>query len=645
MTDRVNISERCAAALEMMAYWASSEVPKERPERWLSVMSEVASCWAMASAEDQYLRLRQGLDALGVSGQRSMLARLNERYGVEGARATFTVMEAVLASSQREGLSPLLNEQLAQLGGECVERPQLTEEQRLFGGAFIQRALSEKADEAIKPGRGSKLNGYMALPLIGAALNERERISFVSLMIDALAELHEQRLEPTQGFAPERLLITYRFELWAPRSKPTQLTPLFSPEVQRGEPRDYTADVWTITRLLLSVLTGKPLAASPVRLISGLPTDVAAPLKRALHPKAEERFYSGRELRVVLSAPLKKWLIQLAYEAQLQERPPEVEGEQRLDEELLSYEDFSEQERREEEKRVQRRRAEELRLRHKLRRRMRGRQLFWLVVLGGIGVGAYYGLQSQRSAQNEALQQQVKSAERSRLDFDESDREYLRDLPKGLEELDFRWRSFKETQIMTSGAAVAPFLASVSEVTIAQYQQCVTAGSCAPTDNDTKCRAMKDLSPQAPMTCVTFKEANEFAGYVGGQLPNREHWSAMVHSESRAGYPWGEESPTPLHANLRYSDHIAPTALTPVCSAPLGDSTRGMCDLIGNVHEWVVMSYELNDAEDDSYGVPREVGLIGGGWLSSPNYRPAGVTVVPRMMRGEDLGFRVIKDL
>lgn len=639
----VQDSDKCVTAIEMITYWASSSVSKEETDRWLPVICEVAIYWAEASSNHSYVTLSNALKDLNRSKQQSLLSRLKERYGVEGARAAFVLMESLMASHVRQDLLPLLNEQLTQTDYKPIDRPRLSMESQLFGAALIDRIIGIKTSDPLKPARVSGTLGYLALPLIGAGLSERERICFSSLMIDALAALHDQRLEPTQGFSPERLIITHRFELIAPLSKPTQLTPLHSPEIQNGDERTYSADVWSLARLLLSILTSKPFSTPPKRLWDSLPPDIAAPLKRAIHLKPQERFYSGKELRVVLNTPLKKWITQLNYEAQTQETAQD--DQQSLEEALLSYEDFTEQEEKQQEVKVKKRRAEEKQLRLKHQRKMKVKQALSLLITSLVFYGIYYGIQSRYDAQEALMLEAIKKAEATRASLDLADLTYQTSLPEGLAELGFKWRSFTLEQLSQSQSAVAPFLISVSEVTEGQYQSCVEANVCVARTSTRDCPIKTKRDPKLPVTCVTFEEASTFAKYVGGTLPERGHWSAIMATQKPMTYPWGVTSPSPQHANLRYSDHIAATKLAPVCSASLGDSKQGLCDLIGNVHEWLVINFSSTVIDGKEKLTPLKVGFSGGGWLSPANYKPNGVAIVPKTMRGEDLGFRVIKEL
>jgi hypothetical protein len=61
-------------------------------------------------------------------------------------------------------------------------------------------------------------------------------------------------------------------------------------------------------------------------------------------------------------------------------------------------------------------------------------------------------------------------------------------------------------------------------------------------------------------------------------------------------YPWGNEPPTPKHANL---DFGTPSKLRPVGTYPLGTSKFGVQDCCGNVHEIVRISSGSFFPEDD----------------------------------------------
>ena len=162
---------------------------------------------------------------------------------------------------------------------------------------------------------------------------------------------------------------------------------------------------------------------------------------------------------------------------------------------------------------------------------------------------------------------------------------------------------------MTLGA----FEIARAETTTGQYRACVDAGACAaPTIVDEHCNWESERGDGHPQNCVTWREAHAFCAFIGGRLPSEAEWEFSARSRGRdILYPWGDTPPT---CSLAVMDQDGVpgcgTGFTmPGCSIGAGNTDQGLCDVAGNLWEWVE-----DDFHFDYVGAPTD----GSAWIESP---------------------------
>ena len=96
-------------------------------------------------------------------------------------------------------------------------------------------------------------------------------------------------------------------------------------------------------------------------------------------------------------------------------------------------------------------------------------------------------------------------------------------------------------------------------------------------------------------------------------------WEVAASAMGERTYPWGDQAPT---CDLARYDTCGQTSPDAVCSLSDGDSREGICDLSGNVAEWVQDWYRdeyYQDSPDRDPKGPRSGErrvARGGGWYS-----------------------------
>ena len=143
--------------------------------------------------------------------------------------------------------------------------------------------------------------------------------------------------------------------------------------------------------------------------------------------------------------------------------------------------------------------------------------------------------------------------------------------------------------------AVRPFQIAKSPVTNKQYRACVTAGACS--EQSVKCATAAFTNDDQPIVCVTWDQAAAFSRWAGGRLPSEAEWEyAARGGGKKRAFPWGDEPATCERAVLNEGGYgCGRKASWAVCSKPAGNTPQGLCDMAGEVYEWV------EDAYHDSY--------------------------------------------
>jgi formylglycine-generating enzyme required for sulfatase activity len=151
-------------------------------------------------------------------------------------------------------------------------------------------------------------------------------------------------------------------------------------------------------------------------------------------------------------------------------------------------------------------------------------------------------------------------------------------------------------------------------------------------------RAYTEGKDNHPVAYMTFDDALAYCTWAGKRLPTEGEWERAARGPEGFLFPWGNEWDA-TKANVRESGLRGTAA---VGSYP--PNGYGVCDMAGNVLEWVDSPYEAypgSDYQDSQYS-PDLRGLRGGGWFDDEGQvratnRNAGD---PTITANDDIGFR-----
>jgi formylglycine-generating enzyme required for sulfatase activity len=230
------------------------------------------------------------------------------------------------------------------------------------------------------------------------------------------------------------------------------------------------------------------------------------------------------------------------------------------------------------------------------------------------------------------------------------------------------------------------------EVSVSEYQECVSSGACEPAHlssdlgadqgepvssvskqrHDEQCNAGKPGREHDPINCVSHGQASGYCAFRAGRLATEAEWEFAARGEANRRFPWGNTPATAEHANTcgkecaRWHEEVGLSSelhgvmfdqddgyagTAPVGSYPAGATSDGVLDLIGNVFEWTADGLYAYDRTPRSN--PRGPGNSGSFVIRGGNFKsgtpefsdPALRFAMPRESYSHGIGFRCASDV
>jgi formylglycine-generating enzyme required for sulfatase activity len=153
--------------------------------------------------------------------------------------------------------------------------------------------------------------------------------------------------------------------------------------------------------------------------------------------------------------------------------------------------------------------------------------------------------------------------------------------------------------------------------------------------------------PNRPVTGVSWFEAAAYCAWEGGRLPTEAEWERAARGAKSSRYPWGNELPLDA-SRANYGGNIG--HVTPVGLFPKGNSSEGLCDMLGNVWEWCGDWFGPYGTEHSQNPLGPKGGeykiLRGGAWDDDPRVvRVSNRVGFGPAYRGGFIGFRCAGEL
>ena len=139
-----------------------------------------------------------------------------------------------------------------------------------------------------------------------------------------------------------------------------------------------------------------------------------------------------------------------------------------------------------------------------------------------------------------------------------------------------------------------------TEVSNAQYADCVAAGGCIPPISNSSVKRLHyyddPIYADYPVLQMDWSRANAYCQWVGKRLPTEAEWEKAARGDDLRPFPWGFEDLTceKCNGNIWYLNEVGELRERPCVgdTAPVDSyhdyaSPYGLLNMVGNAQEWV----------------------------------------------------------
>lgn len=194
-----------------------------------------------------------------------------------------------------------------------------------------------------------------------------------------------------------------------------------------------------------------------------------------------------------------------------------------------------------------------------------------------------------------------------------------------------------------NGATLLEYKIMDNEVTIAQYQQCVTAGACLLPDNWNK--GTEGINE--PVTGLNWLQSMAYCTWLGGRLPSEAEWEKAARGPYGNYFPWG--SKWEINANIEAGKNGGIQSIDRYAGSDI--SYYEIKNMAGNVREWTASERPLQRSPEfenlfitpENYVEGLELIVRGGSWNNDRSVGMASnVGWIDASFGYDNIGFRCV---